>query len=175
MTGDRTMSSGVISLVALSAWLGAAILTAAVVAPAAFAVLPTRGLAGALVGRILPVLFYSGAAVGVVTGLLGRTSTSSTPRLVAGAIMTITCLAAQLLVAPRIERVRALAGRPIDELAVGDPLRTTFGRLHGASVLLLGVAAMAGGAALVLTLRGMPVAGTTRELHNSLYPSTDDG
>ena len=168
MIGDRTVSSGAIAVVALSAWLGAAILAAAVVAPAAFAVLPTRGLAGALVGRVLPVLFYSGAAVGVVAALLGRTSTSSTARLVAGAIMTTACLAAQLLVAPRIERVRADAGRPIDELAAGDPRRAAFGRLHGASVLLLGVAALAGGAAIVLTLRAMPAGGTTRALPNSL-------
>ena len=175
MIGDRAMTSGAISVVALSAWLGAALLTAAVVAPAAFAVLPTRSLAGALVVRVLPVLFYGGAVVGLVAALLGRTSTPSTPRLVAGAIMTVACLAAQLLVAPRIERVRSAAGRPIDELAAGDPRRSAFGRLHGMSVLLLGVAAMAGGAALVLTLRGMPVAGTARELPNSLLPSTDDG
>ena len=175
MIGDRAMSWGAVSVVALSAWLGAAILVAAVVAPAAFAVLPTRSLAGALVGRVHPVLFYSGAAVGVVAATLGRTSMSSTARVVAGAIMTMTCLAAQLLVAPRIERARTAAGRPIDALAPGDPRRTAFGRLHGASVLLLGVAAMAGGAALVLTLRTMPVASTTRELPNSHFPGTDDG
>jgi hypothetical protein len=82
--------------------------------------------------------------------------------------MVATCLAAQLIVAPRIERVRADAGRPIDELAAGDPRRTAFGRLHGASVMLLGMAAVAGGVALVLTLRAMAVAGTTREISNSL-------
>jgi hypothetical protein len=166
MIGDRTWS-GAMSVVALSAWLGAAILVAAVVAPAAFAVLPTRSLAGALVGRVLPVVFYSGAVVGVLAAAVGRTP-SSTGRQVAGALMTVTCLVAQLLVAPRIERVRADAGRPIDELAAGDARRTAFGRLHATSVLLLGVAAMAGGAALVLTLRAMPVAGTSRELPNSL-------
>ena len=164
MTGARAMSSGAISVVALSAWLGAAILVAAVVAPAAFAVLPSRSLAGALVGRVLPVLFYSGAVVGVIVALLGRTSTPSAPRIIVGAIMTATCLAAELLVAPRIDRVRVDAGRPIDELAPGDPRRTAFGRLHGVSVLLLGVAAIAGGTALVLTLRTMPVAATTHDL-----------
>jgi hypothetical protein len=168
MIGERTISSSGISVVVLSAWLGAAVLAAAVVAPAAFAVLPTRNLAGALVGRVLPVLFYGGAVVGVVALLLGRPWTASAARPVAGAIMVATCLAAQLIVAPRIERVRADAGRPIDELAVGDPRRTAFGRLHGASVMLLGMAAVAGGAALVLTLRAMAVAGTTREISNSL-------
>jgi len=166
MIGDRTWA-GAMSVVGLSAWLGAAILVAAVVAPAAFAVLPTRSLAGALVGRVLPVVFYSGAVVGVLAAAVGRTP-SSTARQVAGALMTVTCLVAQLLVAPRIERVRADAGRPIDELAAGDARRTAFGRLHAASVLLLGVAAMAGGAALVLTLRAMPVAGSARGLPDSL-------
>ena len=168
MIGERAISSSGISVVVLSAWLGAAVLAAAVVAPAAFAVLPTRSLAGALVGRVLPVLFYGGAVVGAVAVLLGRSWTTSVARLVAGVIMVATCLAAQLIVAPRIERVRADAGRPIDELAVGDPRRTAFGRLHGASVMLLGIAAVAGGAALVLTLRAMAVAGTTREISNSL-------
>jgi hypothetical protein len=40
-------------------WGGAAILTIAIVTPAAFAVLPTRALAGSLVGRVLPALFLS--------------------------------------------------------------------------------------------------------------------
>ena len=168
MIGERVMSSSVVAVIVLSAWLGAAILAAAVVAPAAFAVLPTRSLAGALVGRVLPVLFYGGAAAGVVAALLGRPGTASAARLVAGAVMVGTCLAAQLLVAPRIERVRAAVGGPIDQLAAGDPRRTAFGRLHGASVMLLGMAAVAGGAALVLTLRAMAVAGTTREISNSL-------
>jgi uncharacterized membrane protein len=34
----------------LAAWIGAALLVATVVAPAAFAVLPSRALAGAVVG-----------------------------------------------------------------------------------------------------------------------------
>jgi hypothetical protein len=161
--GFRAATLGPIALVALSAWLGATLLAATVVAPAAFAVLPTRTLAGALVGRVLPVLFYSGAAVGILAVLLGRTATPSLPRLIAGAVMVVTCLAAQLVVAPRIERVRSEAGRPIDELAVGDPRRAAFGRLHGASVLLLGIAGIAAATALVLTLRGTPLASTTHD------------
>ena len=54
----------------LAAWLGATIIVGAVVAPAAFAVLPSRTLAGALVGRVLPPLFWSGVAVGFVAGLI---------------------------------------------------------------------------------------------------------
>ncbi|PYP78439.1 MAG: hypothetical protein DMD35_11510 [Gemmatimonadetes bacterium] len=174
MIGDRTMTSDAIAVVALSAWLGAAILVAAVVAPAAFAVLPTRALAGALVGRVLPVLFYAGAAAGLLSALLGRSSTPSLGRTAAGTVMIVTCLVAQLVVAPRIERLRLDAGRPIEELAADDPRRSEFGRLHGASVSMLGVAAIAAGVALALTLRTMPVARTTPDLSNS-SASTDDG
>jgi hypothetical protein len=49
----------------LGAWIGAALLMAAAVAPAAFAVLPTRALAGALVGRVLPPVFGGGIVVGL--------------------------------------------------------------------------------------------------------------
>jgi hypothetical protein len=166
MIGDRAMTSGLVSLVALSVWLGAAILVAAVVAPAAFAVLPTRTLAGALVGRVLPVLFLGGAGVGILVALLARGQPSSVTRTIAGVAMVVACLAAQFLVAPRIERVRIDAGQPIDQLAPGDPRRAAFGRLHGMSVALLGVAALAGAAALVLTLRALPVATARHDMTN---------
>jgi hypothetical protein len=164
--GDRAATLGPIAVVALSAWLGAALLVATVVAPAAFAVLPTRTLAGALVGRVLPVLFYSGAAIGILAALVGRIARPSPGRVVAAVAMVVTCLAAQLVVAPRIERVRTEAARPIDELAVGDPRRVAFGRLHAGSVLLLGIAGIAAAAALVLTLRVTPLASTTHDPAN---------
>jgi hypothetical protein len=167
MMGDRATASSAAMVVALSAWLGASVLAAAVVAPAAFGVLPTRTLAGALVGRVLPVLFYGGAAVGIAVALLARTVLPSVATLVAGVLMLVTCLAAQLGVSPRIERIRADAGRPIDELTPGDPRRAAFGRLHGVSVLLLGMAGLAGGAALVLTLRTGALPHTSRDLPNS--------
>jgi hypothetical protein len=111
-------------------------------------------------------LFYSGAAIGVFTALAGRTTMPSPGRVTAGAVMVASCLAAQLIVGPRIERVRVDAGRPIDQLTAGDPHRTSFGRLHGASVLLLGAAAIAGCAALVLTLRMMPAVVTAPDVSN---------
>jgi hypothetical protein len=162
---DR-VTSGSIAVVALSAWLGAALLAAAVVAPAAFAVLPTRSLAGALVGRVLPALFYSGAAIGILSALLARSASAPLGRLVASTAMALTCLAAQLVVTPRIERLRTEAARPIDELPRGDPRRVAFGRLHGVSVLLLGVAGIGAAAALVLTLRVAPLAAQTHASAN---------
>src|SRR5688572_24661680 len=59
-----------VQLALLGPWIGASGFFAVAVAPAAFAALPSRELAGALVGRLLPILFWSGATVGLVVLLL---------------------------------------------------------------------------------------------------------
>lgn len=137
-------------LVVASAWLGAALLFVAVVAPAAFSALPTRTLAGALVGAVLPPLFYSGLIIGlllVVIALGSRREKIVTAGTVGGVVMALSCVAAQFVVAPRIERVRASINGPVESVAFSDPRRVAFGRLHGASVIWLGVATI--GAAVV--------------------------
>ena len=137
----------------LALWLGAALLTAAVVAPAAFAVLPTRALAGALVGRVLPVVFVGGLAVGVAAAALaaGGGGAFARARVALPALAAVLCAVAQFGVAPRIHALRAEMGPNIEALAPGDPRRAAFGRLHGVSVLMMGAAGLAAGAALVLT------------------------
>lgn len=142
-----------VSLVLLAAWLGAAGIVASVVAPAAFAVLPTRALAGALVGRVLPVVFGSGIVVGLATAVLswlgrGEGVPSRIP-LIGGAAMAIACAVAQLAIAPRIARLRAEIGPSIEALAADDARRLAFGRLHAFSVLWLGVAMVAAVVAVV--------------------------
>ena len=109
-------------------------------APAAFAVLPTRTLAGELVGRVLPVIFWSGMLLGIAAAIVCRmTGTALLP--LAGCVVTVlSCAVAQLLISPRIERVRAAIGGPVDALDAADPRRIDFGRLHGLSVLSMGVA-----------------------------------
>src|SRR3954468_15483310 len=82
----------------LAAWLGATLVVGAVVAPAAFAVLPTRTLAGALVGRVLPPLFWSGVIVGVVAAVIARRS-HRPMALVAALVIAASSLVAQLIVA----------------------------------------------------------------------------
>jgi hypothetical protein len=159
MIGIRGLGGDVTAIVLLSVWLGAAIVVAAVVAPAAFAVLPTRTLAGALVGRVLPSLFWSGAIVGIVAALLSRDQPGAAARLASACALVLSCVGAQLGVAPRIERVRLAAAGPIDALPRDDVRRVTFGRLHGISVALLGAAAVAGATAIALTIRALPVAG----------------
>lgn len=157
--GDRAVHV-VAALLALSAWFGAALLLAVAVAPAAFAVLPTRALAGALVGRVLPTLFFAGMAVGLVVAVLDlryRGTPFRRGRLAGAGALVVSCAVAQLLVAPRIARLRDSIGSSIDALSPLDPARVAFGRLHALSVGWLAVGMVAAGVALlftVLALRG---------------------
>jgi hypothetical protein len=136
----------------LSAWLGAAVLVATVVAPAAFAVLPSRTLAGALVGRVLPVLFIAGLVVALASLWLdsGENGRAIRVRRAMLVVAAVSCGAAQFAVAPRIERVRKEIDGPVEQLPPGDPRRVAFGRLHAASVAWLGLAMLATATTLVL-------------------------
>jgi len=141
----------------LAIWIGAALLFTLVVAPAAFAVLPTRTLAGALVGRVLPVIFYAGVVIGsliVLLDIAGRTGAWG--RSAAGAVSALACAVAQLVVGTRIDRLRTAISGPLDALAGDDPRRVAFGRLHAISVGWLGLAMVAAVVALTLAVRALP-------------------
>jgi hypothetical protein len=146
----RADSLAISGIALLSAWLGAALLVAAVVAPAAFAVLPSRTMAGALVGRVLPVLFWSGMVLGILVALLGRMIGAGFLGTSAAIVFAGACAAAQLFVAPRIEAVRASVSGAMDALDPSDPRRQAFGRLHAVSVLWMGVGGIAALVALVV-------------------------
>ena len=137
----------------LAAWLGAAFLVAAVVAPAAFAVLPSRTLAGALVGRVLPIVFWSGMLLGVVIAGISRSVGAGMVGVGAAVSLMGACAVAQLYIAPRIERVRSSIAGPVDALDPSDARRLAFGRLHGLSVLWMGVGGVAALVALIVMAR----------------------
>ena len=150
----RETSVALAGVVALSVWLGAAALTALVVAPAAFSVLPSRSLAGALVGRVLPVLFWSGLAIGLAVAVTSWSTPRPVARTAAAVVMAAACAIAQLVVAPRIQRIREQIGDgAVDMLAPTDPLRQAFGRLHGMSVAWMGLAGVAAIVAVILMVR----------------------
>ena len=151
---NRYLAIAVISAL----WLGAAIIVATVVAPAAFAVLPSRTLAGALVGRVLPAVFLSGCVAAVATLVLDARhapAAGAAIRMAASVVWAASCATAQFIVSPRIERLRAAAGGPIDALAPDAPVRVAFGRLHGASVGQLGLAMLAALLVLILAARAI--------------------
>lgn len=144
-----------IELFMLAAWLGAALLVATVVAPAAFRVLPNRTLAGALVGQVLPVIFISGLVVAaLVAAMEARFSPGGFRVAVAAPVlaMIVGCVVAQFVIGPKIEAVRASIGGAVDALEATDPRRVQFGKLHGFSVLWMGVAMLGAAAAIVRKL-----------------------
>ena len=138
-------------LVAL--WLGAALLTVTVVAPGAFAVLPTRAMAGEMVGRVLPVVFGGAIVVPALVFWLVPPVRRSLPALAASALAVLSSVVALAVVNPRIAAVRVVAVVPIDQLSPGDPRRALFGLLHFISVALLGAAMLALGGLLVTLAR----------------------
>jgi len=139
-------------LVLLAMWLGAALLLVASVAPAAFDVLPSRTLAGALVGRVLPVVFISGIIVAIPT--IWVFAASKWAWIPAGMVF-VCCVAAQFQVGPRIAKLRAQIGGAVDSLPVDDPQRVLFGKLHATSVAYLGGAILGAVILLILLLLAM--------------------
>jgi Domain of unknown function (DUF4149) len=145
-----------VQLIILALWLGAAAFFSFAVAPALFATLPSRTLAGQVVGRTLPIVFYLGMAAGAVVVVLQTTGGRGgirDVRALCGCLMVAACAVAQFIIGRRIDRMRDAIGGPIESLAVDDARRIAFGRLHGASVAWLGIAMLAAGVALVLAWR----------------------
>lgn len=134
-------------------WIGAALITAAVVAPSAFAVLPSRTMAGTLVGNVLAALFLAGiVAGGLAAAVLAAPSRSAGPSrsaLIASLVVAAACGFAQFLVTPKLDQLRVGIGGPVDALAADDPRRVAFGLLHGYSVAGLGLALVGAVACLV--------------------------
>jgi hypothetical protein len=151
-------------------WLGAALLFVAVVAPAAFAVLPTRSLAGLLVGRVLPTVFWSGALVGLVMAVA-----ETGWRRVAALVVVATALGAQLGVAPRIQRLRAALGPDIEAIDATDPRRVEFGRLHALSVALLGGAMLAAAAVALASVRSSRTSAERSRTESRVAPHVPSG
>lgn len=161
-----------IRLLLLALWLGAAVFFIAV-AQTAFAMLPEREMAGAVVGRTLTLLNYGGIGVSVVlllSSILGSALISRlwlwTERflllIVGGA-----CAVGQFVIGLMLMSVRAqMGGRPIDELAADDPLRLQFNTLHEYSVWVLFIAMAA--ALIVFFIVA------NRKFRSDAKPTTDD-
>ena len=137
----------------LAAWLGAALYFTVVVTRAAFAVLPSRTMAGALVGQTLPVLFDTGMLVGAVlvaTGFYASSGATRTTSLIGGVAIALLSALARFVILARITRLRLTLPAAIDSLPVTDPARMAFGQLHALSVGALGLAMLTGIAVVVM-------------------------
>lgn len=156
--GRRAPGAAPAYLVILSLWLGATLFFSLVVARAAFQVLPSRSLAGQLVGQTLPVLLLAGVVAGVLAlwaELSSALAAARRLRLCCAAGVAILSEAANV-VGQHVDRLRESAGSAFESLPPADPMRVAFGRWHGAAVLLLGVAMVLAAVAIVSAARAMP-------------------
>lgn len=123
-------------LLSLIIWLGGLVLFA-VVAQTAFAVLPTRHLAGFLVSATLPKLHWMGIVSGVVfliaSMLYARLSHGSVHPLAARHVllyfMLLLTIISQFGVLPKMAALRSSMGE-IDHVPLNDPARVAFDGLH---------------------------------------------
>ncbi len=146
-------------LLSLVVWLGGLIFFAFVLAPTVFSpgLLPSRQMAGSIVGRSLDRLHYmaivSGTVFLIASMLYSRIASGNARPLAARHVLIVLMLLltviSQFAISPKMHAIRAEAG-VIDDLPPDNPLRMEFDRLHvwsekfEVAVLLLGLVALYG-------------------------------
>jgi hypothetical protein len=144
-------------LLSLVVWLGGLIFLAFVEAPIAFSpgLLPTRHMAGSIVGRSLDLLHYMAIVSGIVfliASMLYNRMTTGNPRPLAArhlliALMLLLTIISQYAISPKMHAIRAEVG-VIDSVPLDNPRHREFDRLHVWSekfeeaILLLGLVAL---------------------------------
>lgn len=144
-------------VLSLVVWLGGVIFLAFVEAPTVFSpgLLPTRHMAGSIIGRSLDLLHYMAIASGIIylfASMLYCRLSTGTPRPLAVrhlliVLMLILTLISQFAISPKMHALRAAVG-VIDNVPLDNPQRREFDRLHAWSekfeeaVLLLGLVAI---------------------------------
>lgn len=145
----------------VAVWLGSMMFFSFAVAPSAFAVLPTRELAGAMVTSSISKVEVLGLIIGPllilfqVVGWRARRASATTKsiRLVLIGVMTSAAALSRFWISPTMVSLRGSMNGSIDDLALTDPLRVQFNDLHQYSVGAMSVALFAGLAVLFLTVR----------------------
>lgn len=146
-----------IRLTLLSVWLGVMAYFSFVVAPAAFAVLPTGELAGNLVNRALGITELIGIVLGamlIILLLTGRAAgrKSFWLELALLGLMTAAMLGSRFVISQRLHNLRAQLG-DLSALAASDPHRLAFDQLHQYSVWLMSFCIIAALVLIVLLIR----------------------
>ena len=147
-----------VRLLLLSIWLGSAVFFIAV-AQSAFAVLPQRELAGAMVSRTLSILNFGGLAIAIIlilTSFVGARNINRVSAWIERFLLLVVgaaCGVGQFVIGLWLSMLRSQMGRPIDEIPADDPLRAQFDRLHNLSEWVLMIAMIAGVIAFFLIAR----------------------
>jgi Domain of unknown function (DUF4149) len=147
----------------LIVWIGGIVFLSFVEAPTAFSVLPSRHMAGTVVGHSLGVLHWMGLFSGVVflgsSMLLSSLSTGSAQPLAARHVlicaMLLLTVVSQFGVSPKMTALRASFG-DIDTVPPDNPARLQFDALHVWSVRLEVAVLALGLIAVFLTARSLP-------------------
>lgn len=148
-------------VLSLGIWIGSMIFFSFAVAPGAFAVLPTRELAGAMVTITIGKIELLGLMIGPLliliqaAGWRARYSSKLNNGLrVILILVMIACAAlSRFGISPRMVSLRAAMGGHIDDVPAADPLKVQFNDLHQYSVALMGTAMIAGIVVVFLTVR----------------------
>jgi len=144
-----------LEILSLGLWVGAAFFVGVLLAPGAFALLPTRQLAGDVVGMALTRLHWLAYVCGAVYfaaafALSGERTPQRTALILVALMLALTVVSHQV-VTPKLAGLRlqmTAENGSIDATPKESPLRQEFGKLHGVSsaaellVLLFGVAAI---------------------------------
>ncbi len=147
----------------LTVWIGGIIFLSFVEAPTAFHVLPSRHMAGTVVGHSLGILHWMGLFAGVVflgsSLLLSSLTTGSAQPLAARHVliflMLLLTVVSQFGISPKMAALRAQFG-DIDTVPATDPGRVQFDALHVWSVRLEVAVLALGIGALFCTARQIP-------------------
>jgi Domain of unknown function (DUF4149) len=147
-----------LQIFSLGTWLGGILFLSFVEAPGAFTLIPSRDVAGSLVGFSLTRLHVFGVIAGMVfllaSAFRGALSTGvGKAAMLAAALMVLLTGISQWGVSSRMTQLRAQM-RSVDATPLDNPVRAEFDRLHGISVSLEGTVMLLGFAALYLTARG---------------------
>lgn len=121
--------------------------------------MPSRELAGSVVNRTAAIVNYSGIIIGLLllaSSYISRENVNRVRLWIEQGLLfllTAACAFGQFVIAARLSNLRGQIGRPIDEVAIDDPLRVAFNDLHGYSVTILMTAMIAAVAAFFLLVR----------------------
>jgi uncharacterized membrane protein len=148
-------------LLSLVCWIGGLIFFAFVVAPTAFAVLPTTHLAGNVVGRSLSKLHWIGFISGIVyliSSLLYSRFTDGAAHVFAArhvllCLMLGLTLISQFGIIPRMDTLRASVDGEIRSVPLDNPVRIQFDALHVWSTRVEGAVLLLGLVVVYLTAR----------------------
>ncbi len=133
-----------IRLLLLAIWLGAAVFFIGV-AQSAFAVLPQREMAGAVVNRTLSILNYGGLVISAILILTSVFKSAASSKFwiwierFALAVVLAACAVGEFVIGLWLASIRAQMGRPVDDVAAASRLlrrelqevRAAFGRPRG--------------------------------------------